>query len=69
MIIIRKKVVEKRNDGSPYRVSRATIEVTGYSDEILLAAITEVLERLTEYHVKPNTVRIKGAPKKRIRNR
>jgi hypothetical protein len=66
---ITQKVLEKRSDGTPYRVASATIKVSGYSDEILLAAITDVLDRLIESHVMPNTVRIKGTPKKRKRTR
>lgn len=65
---IEAETVEEKG-GEPYRVRTLTLEAGGYSDEVLLAALADVIRRLTRYDVTTNTVKVyaKRRPKKKIR--
>lgn len=63
-------IVETKG-GEPYRVRKLTLEASGYSDEVLLAALADVAQRLTGYTTTTNTVLLCGKrrPKKNRRSR
>lgn len=66
-ININPEITETRSDGTPYRVERVVIEATNKSDQIILGAMADIFSRCTEFHFTPNTLRVKGTPKKKAR--